>query len=80
MLHFSTNLVHEASDCFKRVREQIEAETKPVLCREFSEFSSKYSYNLGKQGIPPDPTLTMSASYQEIKAKPDLWLIQSPKS
>ena len=47
MLHFSTNLVNEPSECFKRVKMEMEAERKLLVCQEFSDFGSKYSFDLG---------------------------------
>jgi hypothetical protein len=80
MLHFSTSVKHEPSECYKRVLKELAELNKPQFMPLYTEFQSKYTFNLGSKSTPPDPTLHMSATYREIKERPQLWVLKSPKS
>ena len=47
MLHFSSVLQHEPSDCYKRMKKQLEEQQKPLFCYSFTNFKSKYTFEIG---------------------------------
>lgn len=81
MLHFSTNLVHEPSNCSVKVESEMKEEHKPIFCFNFTNFPSKYTFDIPTLKTPNHvDDFSKQANFRDIKLHPKEWVVTSPRS
>jgi len=62
------------------MKKDLEEEHKPIFCTHYTEFKSKYTFEMGSKWHQPDPTVNLPATYKDIKQNMQQWVLSSPKS